>query len=419
QADIQGLVLGHKTLQPAEILGQADQLLLTNHYPSYEDLYRNGFVHTRVAAYAARGTTVDVFRLRTDEGLSYHEFHNVDVFTGPLEALHMLLTSGSYKSVLVHFLDESMWQVLQHHIERIKVIVWVHGFEIQPWHRRDNFENEQQRDAAKIQSKARMTFWRGILRQMPDNLTLIFVSKYLAEVTMEDLGFRLPESRYAVIHNAIDTDCFAYYKKQPEQRKKILSIRPYASRTYANDLSVKAILALSEKPYFKDLEFRMIGDGKLFDEVLAPIRGFNNVYIERRFLTHREIAAMHREYGIFLCPSRMDTQGVSRDEAMSSGLVPVTNLVGAIPEFVDETCGFLADPEDSEGLAESVAKLYESPELFSAMSAAAAARVRMQSSCARTVERELALFTQEERISGHTDRGFKFQVQRLNDDAAA
>ena len=163
----------------------------------------------------------------------------------------------------------------------------------------------------------------------------------------------------------------------------------------------------------------MVGDGKLFDEVLEPIRGFNNVYIERRFLTHREIAAMHREYGIFLCPSRMDTQGVSRDEAMSSGLVPVTNSVGAIPEFVDETCAMLAPQEDAAGLAESIEKLYRSPELFSAMSAAAAARVRMQSSCVRTVERELALFTQGELISGHTSRGFKFQAQRLNDDAAA
>ena len=376
-------------------------------------------MHTRVAAYATRGTRVDVFRLRTDDAVSYHEFEDVNVISGSKEVLHRMLSSGRYKSVLVHFLDEAMWQVLQHHIGRVKVFVWVHGFEIQPWHRRDNFENEQQRDAAKIQSKARMTFWRGLLRQMPDNLTLIFVSKYLAEVTMEDLGFRLPDSRYAVIHNAIDTDLFAYYKKPAEQRKRILTIRPYASSTYANDLSVKAILVLSEKPYFKDLEFRLVGDGKLFDEVLAPVRGFNNVYIERRFLTHREIAAMHREYGIFLCPSRMDTQGVSRDEAMSSGLVPVTNSVGAIPEFVDETCGFLVRPEDSAGLAESIAKLYESPELFSAMSTAAAARVRMQSSCARTIERELTLFTQEELISGDTGHGFRFQVQRLNDDAAA
>ena len=330
-----------------------------------------------------------------------------------------MLSSGRYKRVLVHFLDDTMWTVLQHHIARIPVIVWVHGAEIQPWHRRDNFENEQQREVAKIQSEARMTFWRGLLRHMPDNLSFVFVSKYLAEVTMEDLGFRLPESRYTIIHNAIDTDLFVHHKKSAEQRRKILSIRPYASRTYANDLSVKAILALSKKPYFKDLEFRMIGDGKLFDEVLEPVRGFNNVYIERRYLTHIEIAAIHREYGIFLCPSRMDTQGVSRDEAMSSGLVPVTNSVGAIPEFVDDSCGFLADPEDSAGLAESIVKLYESPELFLAMSTAAAERVRMESSCASTVELELTLFNQGDRVDGHGGHGFKYQVQMVNDDAAA
>ena len=392
-AVINGLVLGHRNLQPSELIGEAEHLLLTNQYPSYDDLYRNAFVHSRVVAYAERGIRVDVFRLRSCEGLSYHEFHNIDVITGSQEALHKLLTGGHYQSVLVHFLDEAMWQVLQHHIGRVKVFVWAHGFEIQPWHRRDNFENEEQRDKAKVQSKARMAFWRNLLRQMPENLHLIFVSKYLAEVTMEDLGFRLPDSQYRVIHNAIDTDLFAYQRKSAEQRKKILSIRPYTSRTYANDLSVKAILLLSEKPYFKDLEFRIIGNGRLFDEVLAPVREFGNVYIEKRFLTHAEIAAMHREYGIFLCPSRMDTQGVSRDEAMSSGLVPVTNAVAAIPEFVDGICGCLAPPEDSAGLAEGIARLYESPELFLAMSAAAAERVRLESGRTSTIGLELSLFT--------------------------
>jgi len=115
----------------------------------------------------------------------------------------------------------------------------------------------------------------------------------------------------------------------------------------------------------------------------------------------------------------MDTQGVSRDEAMSSGLVPVTNSVGAIPEFVDETCGMLARPEDVVGLAESIARLYEFPELFSAMSAAAAARVRRESSCARTIELELALFGHDEPIHEHRSRSVKFKVQQVNDDAAA
>ncbi|NQW93709.1 MAG: glycosyltransferase, partial [Polaromonas sp.] len=298
-ARINGLVLGHRPLQPTEVLGIAEHLVLTNHYPSYDDLYRNGFVHTRVAAYAEHGVPVDVFRLRVGEPMSHHEFHNIDVMTGSQVGLHKLLTGGKYKSVLVHFLDEAMWEVLQHHIAHIKIVVWVHGAEIQPWHRRDfNHENEEQRTVAKIKSDKRMSFWRELLRPIPANLKLVFVSRYFAEEVMEDLGFRIPQEHFTIIHNPINTDLFNYLEKPIEQRKKVLSIRPYASLKYANDLSVKAIQLLSNKPWFSDMDFRMIGDGPLFEETLAPLRKFPNVYIEQRFLKHDEIAIIHKEYGI-------------------------------------------------------------------------------------------------------------------------
>lgn len=392
-ARIHSLVLGHRQLRPAEVLGRSRHLVLTNHYPSYDDLYRNGFVHTRVAAYAARGTRTDVFRLRRDAALSYHEFHDVDVITGSQEALHKLLAGGDYQSVLVHFLDEPMWEVLKHHIDRVKVIVWVHGAEFQPWHRREfNLEGEDQLHAAKQQSEERMRFWQGLLRDMPANLQLVFVSQYFAGEAMEDLGFRLPEDKYHVIHNPIDTRLFAYHPKHPEHRKKILSIRTYASRKYANDLTVDAILALKSQPWFDELEFRLIGDGKLFDEVLAPVRGLDNVLIERRFLTQPEIAALQRDYGIFLTPTRWDSQGVSRDEAMASGLVPVTNAVSGVPEFVDASCAITAPAEDAAGLAAGIAQLVEDPQRFLAMSRAASERVRAQSASDAMVERELGLF---------------------------
>jgi glycosyltransferase involved in cell wall biosynthesis len=395
-AEIKGLVLGRKNLEPAELIGQADHLLLTNHYPSYDDLYRNGFVHTRVAAYAARGIQMDVFRLRPDEGLSYHEFEDVNVITGSKEVLHRMLSSGRYKSVAVHFLNSAMWDVLQHHIEQIKVVVWVHGAEIQPWHRRDfNHQTEDERAVAKIQSEDRMTFWRDLLQAIPPNLKLVFVSRYFSEEVMEDLGFRIPEKHYAIIHNPINTGLFSYEEKSVEQRKKVLSIRPYASAKYANDLSVKAIQRLSQEPWFYDMEFRMMGDGPLFEETLAPLREFKNVYIEQRFLNQAEIAALHKEYGIFLCPTRMDAQGVSRDEAMASGLVPVTNAVTAIPEFVDDSCGILAPGEDSDAMAKGISLLYEQPLKFSAMSKAAASRVRAQSDAERIIGAELALISDD------------------------
>ncbi|MBW6475148.1 MAG: glycosyltransferase family 4 protein, partial [Anaerolineaceae bacterium] len=396
-ADIKGLVLGHRNLQPVELIGRAEHLLLTNHYPSYEDLYRNGFVHSRVRAYRERGCKVDVFRLRTDEAVSFHEFEDIDVTTGDQKVLYQMLSTGQYKSVLVHFLDPEMWEVLKHHIDRIKVFVWVHGAEIQPWHRRDfNYQTEDERSVAKMKSEKRMAFWKGLLKEIPSNLKLVFVSKYLADAVMEDLGFVLPEAKYSVIHNAINTDTFIFVEKSSEQRKKVLSIRPYASPVYANDLSVKAIQALSHKPWFKNLEFRMIGDGKFFIETIEPLREFSNVIIEQRFLNQEEIATLHRQYGIFLCPTRMDSQGVSRDESMASGLVPITNNVAAIPEFVDDTCGILAEGEDAEALAAGIATLYENPSMFLAMSQAAAARVQRQTCSKKTINQELLLFINNE-----------------------
>lgn len=392
-AEIKGLVLGHRNVQPAEIIGQAEHLVLTNHYPSYEDLYRNGFVHSRVRAYREKGVRCDVFRLRSDEITSYHEFEGIDVITGSQEALHKMLCSGRYKSVLVHFLDSSMWEVLHRHIDNIPVLVWVHGAEIQPWYRRDfNNQTEEQRIVAKMKSEKRMEFWRGLLKNIPKNLKLVFVSNYFAEEVMEDLGFRLPESHYTIIHNPINTELFNYKEKSAEQRKKVLSIRPYASLTYANDLSVQAIELLAKKPYFSQMEFRMIGDGTLFEQTLEPLRKFNNVHIEQAFLKQDEIAALHKKYGIFLVPSRMDTQGVSRDEAMSSGLVPVTNAVAAIPEFVSNECGILAAGENAKEMAEGIAMLVEHPEKFTQMSKAAAERVRNQSDFKEVIKREISLF---------------------------
>ncbi|AVH37490.1 methyltransferase type 12 [Pseudomonas monteilii] len=391
-SEIKALVLGHRDLQPSEMLGRSKHLVVTNHYPAYADLYRNGFVHSRVMAYQEQNLNVDIFRLRKNEAVSYHEFQNVDVVTGCQSTLTKMLESGQYKSVLVHFLDPEMWEVLKRFTHMVKVVVWVHGAEVQPWWRREyNYSDESQLAVAKVESEKRMAFWRETLSNMPANLKLVFVSRYFAEEVMEDVGFRIPEDRYEIIHNPIDTETFSYQQKPEQQRMKLLSIRPYASAKYANDLSVRAIELLAEKPYFKDLEFRMIGDGVLFEDTLAPLRKYSNVTIERGFLKHQEIAALHKQYGLFLCPTRMDAQGVSRDEAMASGLIAVTNAVTAIPEFVDDECGILAAGDDAQGMADGIARVIESPELFSKMSAAARVRVEKQTAKHSIITREIEL----------------------------
>ena len=389
---IKSWVLGHVPIPPAEVITQSTHLLLTNHYPSYDDLYKNAFVHTRVKAYKEENINIDVFRLREETSVSYHEFENIDVITGPQEALENMIKHGKYKSILVHFLDINMWNILKKFVNEINVIVWVHGAEVQPWHRRKFiYKNNQEINDAKKTSALRMDFWKNVLDPIPQKLKIITPSKYTALTMMEDIKVEIPPKQYQVIHNVIDINQFTYKIKSPEQRKKILSIRPYASEIYANDLSVETVLLLAKKPWFNELEFKFIGDGVLFDEVLEPLRNFENVSIERGFLMQDEIANLHKEYGIFLVPSRMDSQGVSRDEAMSSGLVPVTNNVAAIPEFVDEKCAILVDEEDANAMAEGIEKLFHNSELFLEMSKNAAKRVRQQTSKEFTIQKEMEL----------------------------
>src|SRR5699024_10212195 len=171
---------------------------------------------------------------------------------------------------------------------------------------------------------------------------------------------------------------FPYIEKPIEQRYKLLSIRPYASRKYANDMTVNTILELSKSPEFEKFEIALYGDGVLFEDTVKPLRKFNNVSIHKKFLSHAEISALHKEYGIFLTPTRMDSQGVSRDEAMSSGLIPVTTAVTAIPEFVDEKCSLLVSGEDYKSMAQLILELASKPEMFTILSKAAADRVVLQ-----------------------------------------
>ncbi|MFP7722466.1 glycosyltransferase family protein [Lysobacter sp. A3-1-A15] len=383
------------------VIERAPRLLLAKGYPSHQRLYHYSFIHRRVKSYRANGLEHAVFRWSPGQ-LSFEEFQGIDVIAGGGEHLSGLVHDNEFESIDVHPLYPEMWAQLEDLVGRVRMNIWVHGAEIQPWYRRAfNYPKGPTRDRAVRATANRLAMWRRIFRMRHPNVHLVFVSEYLARQAMADVGIDLAPWQYSIIHNFIDPDVFDYREKDASQRTKILSIRPYNSPVYANDLAVRAVLDLAKDPIFEELEFLFIGDGELFDETLEPLRGFSNVEIRRGFLTQHQIAELHKDHGLFLVPSRMDSQGVSRDEAMASGLVPLTNAVAAIPEFVDDSVGVMAPPEDWRMLAEGVRRMYHDPALFLSRSRAAAQRVRAQSGYASTIVREIALIERGEADAAH------------------
>ncbi|WP_167738181.1 glycosyltransferase [Leisingera sp. NJS201] len=388
------ITFGEQAAFPPVTSGRSSILVLTKQYPSCDDLYKYGFLHSRVRGYRQQGLNADVFRINSGITKLYDEFENIDVATGDAGLLDATLRSGRYKHVLVHLLDRTMWEVLKKHLHRIQVTIWIHGAEIQHWQRRA-FEftrmSAAQVEQKKQRASAYLKLWREVFSSPEANLHLVFISRTLLEEATADVGRPPPEGRHSVIHNFIDSDIFRYCPKASEDRFRLLSIRPYAGRKYANDLTTAAITALSQRPGFEAYEITIAGDGPDFDEETKALRRFPNVILHQGFLSHAEIADLHRKHGIFITPTRWDSQGVSRDEAMASGLVPISTRCSAVPEFMDETCGIITPPEDALAIADAIESLSLDPELFLRLSQAAAQRTRAQSGFAQTIAHEIAL----------------------------
>ncbi len=386
-----------ETIPPGSLvnLPRSRVLVVTPQYPSYDNVYRYVFVHRRLKAYALQGLKVDVFRIGDHHKKGYSEFDGIEIQSGDQEDLDRVLSDGQYSTVLVHFLNEDTWNALRDRPGLKKIVVWVHGAEIQPWHRRDfNYRNANERRRAKKQSERRTEFWRGLLTNIPSNLHFVFVSNYLRNEVSEDLGLAIPDDKVSIIPNYVDQNKFSYQEKDPEMRKRILSIRPFSSNKYGNDLTVKAILELSKKSYFNELDFLIVGDGELFAETVKAIRDFKNVKLLNRHLSEKEYREIFKDYGVFLCPTRWDSQGVSRDEAMSCGLVTITNKIAAIPEFVSDNDAFLVPAEDYISLANAVDLLYNNPSLFKKMSMNGPMTVSKKSNYGETIEREKQMIQQ-------------------------
>jgi glycosyltransferase involved in cell wall biosynthesis len=375
-------------------------LVLTRSYPSADDLYQYPFVHRRVLAYAAAGHEVCVFRL-TSGPPGAHDHEGVTCRSGDAAAFRIQLKAFRPDVIAAHGLSESMWPALEG-LAEIPVRAWLHGSEIPAFFRckAEAIRQPAERARTIAEVQARSAFWNRLLAEAPDELRFVFPSRSALEMMREDCGELLSDDRCAIVPNPIDTRLFGHRPKTAQDRLSILSIRPYDFATYANDLSVAAVLRLAKRADFGRLRFTFIGEGPLFDETLAPIAGLPNVDIRRGFLRQSEIAIEHRRHGIFLVPTRLDTHGVSRDEAMASGLVPVTNALPVVREFVDSASAGLAPADDSDALADEIARMVDEPALFLSRSRRAADRVLRERGHERIIPAELRLLSEAACLPG-------------------
>lgn len=394
----------------AKILGSDNQMLIiTPSYPTEENKYFGGFVHSRVKAYKESGINFDLICAHNYGNSCNYNFEGIDVLRTNFQGLREVLTKKKYKTILLHFFDNEYAKILDAcDMSETNLFLWVHGPETLywDWSKMTDHYFEKETELTLEQIKKFKENDELINRYNNyDNVHWIFVSEWIKNRSEELINIKF--NHYSVIPNFVDSETFNYVEKDPELRKKIFFVRRFENISkYAIDVNVRTILELSRRECFKDLEFNIYGTGDTYDKIVAPIKDFENVHLYPKFLSHDEISKVHKENGIGLFATRYDAQGVSMCEAAMSGLAIVSSQNDAIAEFLPGEEGILADTEKYKEYADIIEEMYKSPERFKEISKSCHEKVYSKCRFEKTVQKEIDL------ISSIKERIYTFEPRK-------
>lgn len=363
-------------------------------YPGGKRVYGGEFVQTRVEKYGDLGHRALV--IESSLGNERPRLEHSDT-------ADVLRISPQHLGFFIRFLEPTVAAFLTHSpsvgtlaeltrvVPQDRQIHWFHGYSVRDYRRLYfNYTTpELARSRGRLDDINRERLSAAATCFANPRSTKVFVSEFLRRVAETDTGQKAVNSH--VIPNFVDGDFFRFAQRTPDQARRMLLIRSFANRNYANDIAIESIELLSKRPGFNDLQFTIRGFGPEFGPLTERLSDLSNVDVEEGLLSRDAVAILHASHGVFLCPTRFDTQGVSMGEAMASGMVVVTNDTTAIPEYTDPDCSVLVRPDDPVAFADALWELYEHPERLPEMSRRASERVRAQCGLDQTIERELAL----------------------------
>lgn len=371
-----------------------DMLVITPGYPSESNKYNTAFVHTRVKEYIKSNINLDVLVINELPGISQYTFEGIDVIRADYAFLRDVLSTKHYKNIVIHFFDCNYGNVLDAvDTSCTNLYMFAHGADVL-YHSISEYASPyfgEKADFTNIfTSFEKKDNFIKKYNNLP-NVKWIFVSDFIRNKLEKSLNIEI--KNYEIIPNYIDNQLFTYSKKNKKLQKKIFILRKFTNDfCYALDIDVRAILTLSRRECFNELEFDIFGSGDMFDIITAPLKEFENVHLHNKFLTHEEIKRIHNTHGIGLFASRFDTQGVSLCEAASSGCAVVTSDVEAITSYIDKNLGVVCDTENFVQYADAIERLAFDSDYFNRVAIEESNSIQTKFSYENTIGKELELF---------------------------
>jgi glycosyltransferase involved in cell wall biosynthesis len=116
---------------------------------------------------------------------------------------------------------------------------------------------------------------------------------------------------------------------------------------------------------YPDIQVLIIGHDQQRDDIIARASQYDlaNKVIFTGKLSLREVYQLYSIMNVLVIPSLYEGFGLTAVEAMAAGLPVIASRVGGLMEIIkDNITGFLIDPQNTNQLADDIARIWENPE---------------------------------------------------------
>lgn len=212
-------------------------------------------------------------------------------------------------------------------------------------------------------------------RKLLDDLILFFIKKYvdkivfLSKETLEEFSVHgLDESKSVVIYNFSTVECTPdeqkYAVENTNEKCKFLFIGSIDKRKGICD--ILECLAKCDSPF----ELHICGgyrDEETKNRVKGYISHMKSAVIEHGYVNGKEKKQLFLNSDVLVLPSYGEGLPMVIMEAYHTGCAVISTSVGAIPEIVNETNGFIIEPGNREQLLDAMNTLMNDSQLLRQM----------------------------------------------------
>jgi glycosyltransferase involved in cell wall biosynthesis len=246
--------------------------------------------------------------------------------------------------------------------------------------------------ARNIIKKLQVLRWYSFIRmqkQVSRRLSHIIT---VSEVSKTDIAeqFRIPDQRFRVVPNGINTDIFHPLSGVERKKNHIMVTNSADTPLKGLPYLLKAVAALKKK---RDIKLTVIGKPKENGHVASLVRnlGIADVVRFTGRISDEDFAAYYAKTTIAVVPSIYEGFGLPAGEAMACGVPVISTTGGALPEVVGDA-GILVAPGDSHALEEAIVALLDNPDKCGELGKAGYERVQKNFTWQKAAERTVDVY---------------------------